>query len=248
MLFLRRGSRIQVKHLLAHSSGLGDAYPPGFKIVPDALRSVADFLAIAPRKAPEFEPGTRYRYSNAGYLLLGRIVELTSGKDYYDYIDENVFRPAGMTGAGTAPRDHVPERLAYGYEPTYSLDQPGFRDNSFILAARASPFGGAYLTAADLLRLTKALRGGTLVTPATWKLMSVPKPELGAAERGYGLGAGQLKTQSGQPVWGHGGNTSGVCTSWGTVEGPGEPFTFVILSNLGVESCRPLETFVLETL
>lgn len=78
--------------------------------------------------------------------------------------------------------------------------------------------------------------------------MSTPRPELGATERGYGFAVGQSKTQTGQPVWGHGGNTSGACTSWGTVEEAKAPLTFVILSNLGVESCRPLEAFLLETL
>ena len=62
-----------------------------------------------------FEPGTRQEYSNAGYILLGLVVEKASGQSYYDYVRDHVFTPAGMTSTGSyALEDGVPN-LATGY-------------------------------------------------------------------------------------------------------------------------------------
>lgn len=237
-------AKIRIDHLLTHTSGLGAVYPE--TIVPNAYRSVADFMATAPRTPPTTEPGTTYRYSNLGYLLLGRIIEIVSGQDYYDYIAAHVFAPAGMTSAGTEPRDSVVRRLAYGYEPNYSVDRPAFQDNTLQLPARSSPFGSAYVTAEDLLRFGDALRRGVLVHPATWALMAAPKPELGSANRGYGFAVSYARAGGERRALGHDGNQLGMCTSWRTVTDSDVPYTFIILSNSGLEACRPIVEYMFD--
>lgn len=239
-------AKIRIKHLLAHTSGLGNVYPSGTKMAPDEYRNVADYMAKAPTTPLEFEPGKTSRYSNLGYVLLARVVEIASGQDFYDYIAEHVFKPAGMVSAGTEARDRVVEKLAYGYEPNYSVDGLQFQENTLKLAARAAGFGGAYVTADDLLRFGRALRDGTLIKPQTWQLMSTAKPEIGAPDRGYGFSVGGTQGVSGRGFVGHGGNTMGVCTSWGAIDDATVPYTYVILSNSGIEACRPIVEYVFD--
>lgn len=235
---------IRIHHLLAHTSGLGAVYPE--TIVPNAYRSVADFIATAPRTPPATEPGATYRYSNLGYLLLGRVIEIASGQDYYNYIAAHIFTPAGMVSAGMEARDSVIPRLAYGYEPTYSVDRLAFQDNTLQLPARPSPFGSAYVTAADLLRFGDALRRGVLIRPETWALMTAPKPELGSPNRGYGFAVTYAAAGGARRAVGHDGNQVGMCTSWRTVGDSDVPYTFIILSNSGLEACRPIVDYMFD--
>lgn len=239
-------SSIQIRHLLTHTSGLGGAFPPGSKIVPDSYRSVADYMKTAPQTPPSHPPGTKRRYSNLGYMLLGRIVEIASGEDYYDYISAHVFKPAGMTSAGTDSRDSIIPKLAYGYEPDYSIDDASFHETDLRLPARASPFGGAYVSAADLLRFERALRSGTLVSPQTWTLISTPRPELGAPDWGYGFAIDEPRRDTGRKTVGHGGNQIGACTSWRMIRDAEAPYTLIVLSNSGLEACTPIVHYVFD--
>jgi CubicO group peptidase (beta-lactamase class C family) len=239
-------SRIQIKHLLSHTSGLGNVYPSGTEIVPNRYRSVGDFLATAPRTPLISEPGTSWRYSNLGYLLLGRIVEIASGEDFYDYLSRHIFGPAGMMTAGTDSYDTGVRDLAYGYEPNYSLDQLEFELAMLKNPARAAPFGGAYATADDLLRFGRALQTGVLIRQATWALISTAKPELGAPNWGYGFAVGGIQGVIGRNFVGHGGNARGACTSWGTIEDAAVPYTFVVLSNSGSDACIPVLNYLFD--
>ena len=62
---------------------------------PDRLRSVKAWLDIVERKPPAFEPGTKWEYNNLGFVVLGRVIEIVTGEDYYDYVRKHVFVPAG---------------------------------------------------------------------------------------------------------------------------------------------------------
>ncbi|HET9795674.1 MAG TPA: serine hydrolase domain-containing protein, partial [Thermoanaerobaculia bacterium] len=89
--------RVTIGQLVSMTSGMGDIFGPRFEAMPKGkLRALADYLPLFQDDPLRFEPGTRREYSNAGYVVLGLIIEAASGEDYYRYVREHVFAPAGM--------------------------------------------------------------------------------------------------------------------------------------------------------
>jgi CubicO group peptidase (beta-lactamase class C family) len=94
-------TRVTVRQLLQHSSGMGDYLThPTFTANRAGFQNVSDYLALARTLPLEFEPGARRRYSNLGYAVLGGVVEAAAGKSYYDVVQDWIFRPAGMASRG----------------------------------------------------------------------------------------------------------------------------------------------------
>jgi D-alanyl-D-alanine carboxypeptidase len=141
---------VTVEHLLRHQSGLGDyLMDPEFEADPKGFRRPADYLPLLKRQALAFEPGTRTRYSNMGFVLLGAIVEGVTGGDYHDVVDALVFRLAGMATAGPTGGPDAARRYHHmpdGWMPV-DADYPQV----------ASPAGGGFAAAADLHRFAEAL-------------------------------------------------------------------------------------------
>ena len=81
--------------LLTHTSGLGDFFGPEFEAKKASIRALEDYLPLFANKPPLFEPGKGWSYSNAGMLLAGLVVERVSGQDYFAFVRERVYRPAG---------------------------------------------------------------------------------------------------------------------------------------------------------
>ncbi len=89
--------RVTIHQLLTHTGGTGDIFGPEFTWANrDKLNTLQDFVKLYGKRGPEFEPGSRWTYSNYGYVLLGVIIEQVSGQSYYDYFREHIFKPAGM--------------------------------------------------------------------------------------------------------------------------------------------------------
>jgi CubicO group peptidase (beta-lactamase class C family) len=212
--------RITLHQLLTHTAGLGDFFGPRFfSGGKDTLRSVSDYLALFIDDPLLFEPGTDWRYSNAGFVVLGAIVEAVTGQDYYTHVRDQIYEPAGMTGTEAFYRDETVPNLATGY--TISLP-PNPADltvahaaapptpNTDTLPLRGGPAGGGYSTAPDLLRFARALTDGRLLRPETVDLLLTGKVAVpvNLAERyGYGFIESQA---NGTRVVGHGGGAPGV--------------------------------------
>ncbi|HYO11801.1 MAG TPA: serine hydrolase domain-containing protein [Thermoanaerobaculia bacterium] len=158
--------KVTIRHLLEHRSGLGDIFTPKFRQgAKEGIRAVRDFLPLFVDDPLEFEPGTDEQYSNAGYIVLGAILEAVTGKDYYDIVRERVFEPAGMTNTGSWERDLPIANRAVGYTrrmPLGSEVAGGLRSTQFLDFYKGSPAGGAFSTVDDLLRLDASLRSGKL--------------------------------------------------------------------------------------
>lgn len=198
--------RIQLKHLLSHSAGLGSYFNQRFVESSRARwRTVDDMMQLARPDSLRFEPGTRFAYSNTGYLVLGKVIEVATGRDYFDVVRERIYRRTGMTDTDAFELDRVNRNLAVGYIPDYGPDGVTWRNNVFEHVIKGGPAGGGYSTAPDLLRYTEALRTGKLVSRATLDLMRSPKPELGAPIYGYGFAL-----FDGPQYWGHGGDFEGI--------------------------------------
>jgi len=160
-------SRVTVAHLVSMSGGIGDFFGENFDNTPkDRFRANNDFLPMFDSLPLAFEPGTKREYSNGGYVLLGTIVEKASGRNYYDYVRQNIFEPAGMTSTDSYEADIPTPNLAEGYTRSEGDKTARWRSNMYTRPARGSSAGGGYSTAEDLLRFVAALQNHKLLTPA----------------------------------------------------------------------------------
>ena len=219
--------KIRIKHLLTHTSGLGSYFNEQFRESSRARwRSVDDMMELAKGDSLAFEPGSRWAYSNTGFLVLGKVIEKASGQDYYEYVRENIFKPAGMTNTDSYELDRVTPNLALGYEKEFADGGVSFRNNLFEHVIRGGPAGGGYSTAEDLLRFDAALRSNKLVGPEYTKLLLSPKPELNSPGYGYGFGVNAERQ-----IAGHSGGFPGISSNLDMFLGNG--YTAVVLSNYG---------------
>jgi len=152
-------AKVRVRHLLHMTSGLGDFFGERYEATPkEKIRRLEDYLPLFADKPLEFEPGTREKYSNAGYIVLGLIIQKASGMDYAAFMEERIFKPAGMADTGWIDKDApLPER-AVGYVREGAVLKP----NTDTLPGRGSSAGGGYSTARDLLSYTTAIATGIL--------------------------------------------------------------------------------------
>jgi D-alanyl-D-alanine carboxypeptidase len=156
-------AKVTIRHLLDMASGIRDFFGPEFQDMPkDRLRAVKDFLPLFASKPLLFEPGTKQRYSNGGYIVLGAIIEKVSGQDYYEYVREHIFKPAGMQNSDWYEVDIPTPNLATGYTREGMEGKSARRTNIYLQPAKGSPAGGGYSTAEDLLKFSLALQTGKL--------------------------------------------------------------------------------------
>ena len=153
--------KITIRQLLRHTSGIGgNIFDPPAGGKRNDIRTLRDYLPLFVNQPLAFEPGTRNAYSNAGYVVLGLLVERLSGDDYYTYVREHIFKPAGMTRTGSFAVDSLPPNTAIGYtrgDEDAPLSTP-LHPNSRDLPGRGSSAGGGYSTAQDLVKFVQALR------------------------------------------------------------------------------------------
>ena len=153
--------KVTIRQLMRHTSGIGGdifAAPSGGKR--SDVRKLKDYLPLFVNEPLQFEPGSKNAYSNAGYIVLGLLIERLSGRDYYSYVREHIIEPAGMTRTGSFAVDSLPPNTAIGYTRG-GMDAPRdapVRPNTQELPGRGSSAGGGYSTAQDLLKFLKALR------------------------------------------------------------------------------------------
>jgi D-alanyl-D-alanine carboxypeptidase len=242
-------SRIRIKHLLSHTSGLGDYIAiPAYHQSLDRIRTVQALLEVAGKQRPAFEPGTKFAYSNTGFVVLGRVIEVVTEEDYYEHMAKHVFAPAGMTSASFPiyPQNGVANvAMAYPYEFEFDGERRHLVNKLGANFRRGSPSGVGLASALDLIALASALQAGRVVTPETLRLHSSPKPELGAPNYGYGFAVG-LRRANDRLLVGHGGNAPGMCTEFGALQGT--PYTLIVLSNLTIGTCVSVTGKILRVL
>lgn len=158
--------KVTIKHLLEMSSGIGDFFGEKYQETPkNKIRSLTDYLPLFADKPLLFEPGTKTQYSNGGYIVLGLIIEKISGKSYFEYVKENIYRVAGMEDTDHFEADLPVENVANGYTRFWDgkehPDEPR-RNNIYTRPAKGSSAGGGYSTAEDLLKLIIALKNNKL--------------------------------------------------------------------------------------
>jgi CubicO group peptidase (beta-lactamase class C family) len=186
------GNRVTVRQLLSHTSGIPNFISaPGFLDGPASRTrySVKDFARKYCSGNLEFEPGTRFHYSNSGYFLLGAILEQVSGISYEQLLKDRIFTAVGMNHSGYAHSEAIIPHRASGYErSSRGLQNARFYDMSIPFSA-----GALYSTVGDLYLWDQALYGERLLPASLRDLMF--KPNLDS----YGLGWGILIPKPGSP-------------------------------------------------
>lgn len=180
--------RVTLRQLLSHTSGVGeyldDDADSAEYLMPGSMHTYLtpdDFLPLL-TQPPLAEPGTTFAYSNAGFVLLGLIIQRASGVRYQDVIRQRVLGPAGLSETDFLRSDELPGSAAVGY---LWPDRP--RTNVFHLPIEGSADGGAYTTVGDLHRFWVALQQGRIVGPEVVRQFTTPAPGHHPDEP-YGLG------------------------------------------------------------
>jgi len=190
-------SRVTVRELLDHTAGTGDIFTQEYEAHRLQTRTLADYVKLFGDRPVRFEPGTQMEYSNYGFILLGRLIELISGDSYDSYVQMHVFLPAGMLHTDSRPEVDRVDGRATGY--IHGPD--GLVPNTATLPWRGTSAGGGYSTVHDLLLFAEALQSGKLLSPALLKEAITDQ-----THRGYGLGFYVL----GDGGYGHGGGAPGI--------------------------------------
>lgn len=167
------GRKITVHHLLSNTSGL-----PNYTDSPDFLSQTAvtqfDSLSFAKehfKTALDFEPGTKYFYSNTNYFLLGLIIENITGKPYEQVLRENILEPAKMNNSGIDYPDQIIPKRADGYIFTFD----GYMNSGYInMASSTFACGALFSTVDDLYLWNKALNATALLSDKNKRLMFTP--------------------------------------------------------------------------
>jgi len=227
-------SKIQIKHLLTHTSGLGDYFQDAYSQndIP-VFRSLSDYQTLLADDELSFEPGTKFSYSNSGMLILGVIIEKISGMSYFDFLQKNIFIPAGMTNTGGFYKDRPVENRATGYTKIYENEEVTFDNNQYTRIMRGSPSGGAYSTVEDFFKFDTAIRMNKLLSAVNTKLMFEGRPELSAAFHSYGF---FIEESNAGKIASHKGDGRGVNAQYKMYLDNG--YTFVVLSNYSQPSAN----------
>lgn len=202
---------ITVKNVLTHTSGLPfmsraehkiDQYPLAVAVLTDAMTPL------------NFQPDTKYQYSNAGINTAGRIIEVVSGMPYEKFMDERLLKPLGMNDTTFWPNEEQLKRLAKAYKPNATktdLDETDISQCTYPLTNRTrgpSPAGGYFATAADVSRFCRMLLNGgeldgkRILSEAAVKQMTT-KQTSDQVQNAYGFGLNGAKNPG--DAFGHGG-------------------------------------------
>ena len=177
--------KITLQQLLQHSSGLGDIFGPAYAAMPkDKLRRLSDYLPLFVDKPLEFAPDSSRRYSNAGYVVLGLVIEKVSGMTYDEYVKTKIFAPLGMNDTAMYESDAVVPKRA----TNYTRGEDGtLRTNVHMRPGRPSSAGGGSSTVMDLLRFTRDAR--KVMSETSFDRMIGANPEVGWAGGSPGVNA-----------------------------------------------------------
>ena len=227
-------NRIQIKHLLTHTSGLGDYFKDAYsQLNVPVFRNLSDYKSIIVDDNLEFEPGTKFSYSNTGMLLLGVVIENATNLDYFDYLEKNIFMPSGMLNSGGYYKDRPLTDRATGYTKIYGNKGIEWDNNHFTRIMRGTASGGVYSTAEDLIKFSNAIKSEKLLSKEYNKLLFEGRPELNASFHSYAF---FLNSSSKGKVLSHKGDGRGMnCQFKMYID---SEYTIVVLSNYSAPSAN----------
>jgi D-alanyl-D-alanine carboxypeptidase len=231
-------SKVTIQHLLTHTGGTSDIFGPEFDAHRKELKTLQDYVNLYGKRNVEFEPGSRWEYSNYGFLLLGVVVERVSGKSYYDYVNENIYGPAGMTASGSLTEDQMVANRSIGYT---HAGGGGLQPNTDTLPYRGTSAGGGYSTVEDLLKFANAVTSHKLLDAKNTELLTTGKVNTARGVK-YAFGFMDDDTDATMRHFGHGGGAPGMN---GDLEVyPQNGYVIAVLSNLDPPAASRISDFV----
>lgn len=252
-------AKVTIDQLLTHTAGTGNIFgSEELNIFNDnrlELKDPKDYIALFGERGLRFEPGSKWEYSNYGYILLGRIIEVVSGESYYDYVRENIFKPAGMDTTDNYLFNEKAQKVATGYTklaPGERLPsglvttKPDFsgplRSNEDTLLYRGGPAGGGYSTVGDLVRFADAITSHKLLNTYYTELLITGKVNTPMPGSKCGYGFSVEMSQDGIISFGHNGGAPGI--NGQLIIFPELDYVVAVLGNLDPPAAQTLAQFI----
>lgn len=230
-------SKVTIQQLLTHTGGTGDIFGPEFEAHREQLRTLHDYVLLYGRRGLEFEPGSRWNYSNYGFILLGEVIERATGQSYYDYVRDHIYNPAGMNSTGSLPEDEPVPNRAIGY--TRISGGSALRPNTDTLPYRGTSAGGGYSTVGDLLRFANALLEHKLLDAHYTELLTTGKIDIPGGKYAYGF---EDHVTNGVRWFGHGGGAPGMNGDLRIY--PDSGYIIAVLANMDPPAAMRVAAFV----
>jgi CubicO group peptidase (beta-lactamase class C family) len=231
---------VTIDQLLTHTGGTGDIFGPEFLSARTRLRELRDYVHEFGDRGPEFPPGSRHQYSNYGYILLGRVIEVVSGRSYDEYVREHIFEPSGMSSTGNRPEDEHVTLLAVPY--TRAAAGAPLESAEPTLPYRGTSAGGGYTTAGDLLKFAQALMSNRLLDAANTQRILTGKVETPRPGMKYGYGFEDATLPDGRRRVGHGGGAPGINATMSIFPAGGE--VAIVLANVDPPAAMDVDRFL----
>ena len=229
---------ITIHQLLSHTSGIPSYTDEKNFGNPKSLRlpmTPTEIVLLSKDKPLDFEPGTKWKYDNSGYVFLGSIIEKVSGEKFEGYLKKHIFEPLGMKDTGYDQTAAVLKHRASGYQSCGSaLCNSDYIDMSLPYAA-----GALYSTVGDLYRWDRALNTDNLLRKESRDRMFTPVMH----EYGYGWMLGPMANHKHE---GHGGAIPGFSTY--IARFPAEDASVIVLSNNMSSNAQPIADALAGTL
>jgi D-alanyl-D-alanine carboxypeptidase len=230
-------STVTLHHLLTHTGGTGDIFGPDFDAHRLELKTLQDYVKLYGKRDPEFAPGSQWRYSNYGFLLVGVMIQRVTHKTYYDHVKARVFAPAGMRST-ESPFEKGPQP---GRSIAYTRAGPNepWTSAAATLPVRATSAGGGDSTVMDLLSFADALVNHRLLDAEHTALLTTGKVETqGLGKYAYGFSE---QTTTGVRCFGHGGGAPGMNGDLSICD---SGYTIAVLANLDPPAATRLADFI----
>jgi CubicO group peptidase (beta-lactamase class C family) len=222
---------VTIRHLLTHTSGIKNYTGlNGFQI--RRHLSQEQFIKAIGKEPMDFQPGDSWKYCNAGFNLLGYIIENVSGKTYWDFMSERVFQPLGMAATTNRLLSLVIPNRASGYEQTNHVWMNRDSDLTEVFSA-----GAIASTVGDLAKWNASLEGERILNAASKAQMWTPVKLNDGKIRKYGFGW-FVDAVEGHKNIGHSGSTSGFSAS--IQRFPDDRLAVIILTNTDEEIATTL--------
>lgn len=202
------GKTITIHHLLNHTSGI-KSYTGMQSFQANARRDMtpSEIIDFFKNEPMDFDPGEKFLYNNSGYILLGHIIEVITGKSYADFVQKNIFDKVGMKNSYYGSKTKLIKNRATGYQQR----ENGYTNAEYLSLTLPYAAGSLMSNIDDLLKWQKALNTHKLITRKSYE-KAINGSSLNSGEHigyGYGLGAGKIQ---GSKSISHGGGIFGYTT------------------------------------
>ncbi len=219
---------VTVRHILRHTAGLPNVTSlEGFgrqSLLPLTQDELIAMFADLPL---EFEPGSKWKYSNSGYVLASRIVENVSGETLGDFYQANIFDPLGMTDTGLDVSATILPKRADGYSP--GGGDGGVVNAGYVYMGIPTGAGAMYSTTGDLMKWQRGLFGGKILSKESLAEYVTPTPYDAFSGSRYAHGVSVFSDDD-NTSYAHGGGIQGF-NAWLAYD-PDREVTVVVLANL----------------